>query len=71
MMDESELKELLKTLNDEYDEVTIEILGKCADKDDYTDEFIAQNKIYAQIVLAHHILDSSSKSILIEQAKHN
>ena len=71
MMDEPELTKLLKTLNDEYDEVTIEILGKCADRVDYTDEFIEQNKLYAQIVLVQHILDRKSKVALAGKAKHN
>lgn len=71
MMDEPELTELLKTLNEEYDEVTIEILGKCADREDYTDEFISQNKIFAQIELVQHILASGNESLLVKQAAYN
>lgn len=71
MMDEPELTELLKTLNDEYDEVTIEILDKCTAREDYINEFIEQNRLYAQIGLVQHILDISSKSALVKQAKHN
>lgn len=71
MMDEPELTELLKTLNDEYDEVTLEILDKCTLREDYTEEFISQNKLYAQILLVQHILGSGSKQMLVEQAKHN
>ena len=71
MMDEPELKELLKTLRMEYDVVTTEILEKCSLKEDYINEFIEQNRLYVQIVLVQHILDSSSKSALVKQAKHN
>jgi hypothetical protein len=71
MMDEPELKELLKTMREEYDEVTLEILEKCSLKEDYINEFIEQNRLYAQIKLVQHILDSNSKSILVEKAKHN
>lgn len=71
MMDEPELKELLKTLNYEYDEVTIEILDKCTAKEGYLEEFIAQNKLYAQIVLVQHILYKKNKTSLAEKAKHN
>jgi len=71
MLDEPELRELLKTLQGQYDETTIEILDKCTAKEEYTEEFIAQNKIYAQIELLHRILDSKSKVSLAEQAQHN
>jgi hypothetical protein len=71
MMDEPELKELLKTMRDEYDEVTLEILEKCSLKEDYINEFIEQNRLYAQIKLVQHILESNSKASLVEQAKHN
>ena len=71
MMDEPELIELLIKLNEEYDEVTIEILGKCADREDYAEEFIEQNKLYAQIVLVQHILNNKSKAALTGKAKHN
>ncbi len=43
MLDEPELKELLKTLQGQYQAVTTKILNKCADKDDYSEEFITQN----------------------------
>jgi len=71
MMDEPELTELLKTLNSEYDEVTIEILDKCTLKEDYFEEFIAQNRIHAQIGLVQHIMESKSKASLAGKAKHN
>jgi len=71
MMDEPELKELLNTRQKQYKAITIEILNKCEDKEDYSEEFIAQNKIYAQIALLHHILDSKSKASLAGKAKHN
>ena len=71
MMDEPELKELLKNLNEEYDEVTIEIHEKCTTKEDCTDEFITQNKIRAQIGLVQHILESKGKASLAEKAELN
>ncbi len=71
MLDEPELKELLNALQKQYKAITIEIINKCEDKEDYSEEFIAQNKIYAQIELLHHILDSKSKASLAEKAEHN
>ena len=71
MMDESELKKLLQTFQKEYKKVVVEIQNKITDKDDYTDEFIEQNKLYAQIVLVQHILDSKSNAALAGKAKHN
>ena len=71
MMDEPELKELLLTLQKEYKEVIIDIQNKITNKEEYTDEFIEQNKLYAQIVLVQHILDSKSKAARAGKAKHN
>lgn len=57
MKNETEIKMMLETLQDEYKATTVDILNKCADKEDYNEEYIAQNKIFAQIELINWILE--------------
>ena len=57
MKDETQIKKLLENLQMEYKATTVDIINKCADKEDYNEEYIAQNKIFAQIELINWILE--------------
>ena len=57
MKDEIQIKKMLEDLQIEYKATTEDIVNKCADKEDYNEEYIAQNKIFAQIELLNWILE--------------
>ena len=57
MKNETEIKSMLETLQAEYKATTVDIINKCTDKEDYNEEYIAQNKIFAQIELINWILE--------------
>ena len=57
MRDETEIKKLLEDIQTEYKATTVDIVNKCSDKEDYHEEYIAQNKIFAQIELINWILE--------------